>query len=33
MVRRVESIGADDLILHPVAPGIEQFERLEQALG
>jgi alkanesulfonate monooxygenase SsuD/methylene tetrahydromethanopterin reductase-like flavin-dependent oxidoreductase (luciferase family) len=33
MVHRLEEIGVDDLIFHPVSPDLEQLERLEQALG
>lgn len=33
MIDRVESIGADEVILHPVADQIDQLARLEQVLG
>ncbi|GAB3735636.1 hypothetical protein GCM10027590_47200 [Nocardiopsis nanhaiensis] len=33
MIGRVESIGADELILHPVSQHIDQLTRLEQVVG
>jgi alkanesulfonate monooxygenase SsuD/methylene tetrahydromethanopterin reductase-like flavin-dependent oxidoreductase (luciferase family) len=33
MVERIESIGADEVIFHPVSAQIDQLARLEQALG
>jgi len=33
MLQRLESIGVDELIFHPVSPQIDQIDRLEQALG
>jgi alkanesulfonate monooxygenase SsuD/methylene tetrahydromethanopterin reductase-like flavin-dependent oxidoreductase (luciferase family) len=33
MAERLESVGVDELIFHPVTSDIEQMERLEQAIG
>jgi alkanesulfonate monooxygenase SsuD/methylene tetrahydromethanopterin reductase-like flavin-dependent oxidoreductase (luciferase family) len=33
MLERLESIGVDEVVFHPVSSQIDQLERLEQALG